>query len=566
MTRPASALKKGARPLKLAQPSQSPAVSERTRRAVRAAVRPDAWAETLGLRVDAKQFQTNSRPYMIAVMRDRSDEIVIKKAAQMGFTIGAIIKTLHNVAERKWNGLYLLPFKQGAITFVQARMDTIIESNPKLASVFHRVENRSHKQTGDGINLYIRGTNIATELREFPCDFEVWDERDKFIVNYLDDALARMDGSEVGKLMQLSTPTAPGIGVCSIDNWEASDQCKWEIPCPHCSRFQVLTVEDNVKLGDTYLDAVLECSYCHKKVTDRQRWESNQKGRWVPQYLDGRKRGYHISQLNSSTKRFEKLIKGWYDGQSDSVALRGFYTLGLGEPYAGHGDKFNEQILDDCIVRGHRLRQIPTSSIFVGVDVGSVLHVKSSYLSRGHRMAYDIRILRNFNELIKFFQSLHNFMAVIDAHPEKQKAKEVADQFKGRVWLGLEKDNPAQSEMAVFNQKDMTVSIDRTMAFDQYISDHQRGIYGYPIDIREIGEHMPKKNYNGFYAQHMEMVRTLLEDSKGNSIYRWVKTRNADHWHHTGMFESIAFQKNPPLSIPTGVSSAFGRAGSLAGA
>ena len=548
---------------KAAQFSKQKALSSEARRAALTELRPDSWARSLALQADTKQFTTKGREYIVQVMRERSDEVIIKKAAQMGFTIAMIIKILHCVAIKRWNAMYLLPFKAGARTFVQARVDPIIDSSPKLASAFHRVENVSHKQTSAKVNLYFRGTNIATELREAPVDFEVWDERDKFVTTWLGDALARMDASEIARLIQLSTPTAPGIGVDSDENWRLTDQCRWEIPCPHCGRFQVLTMEENVKLGDSAYDSVIECSYCKHELSDLERREANSKGRWSPTFLEGRKRGYHISQFNSPTKRFSSIIEGWFAGQDDVEELRAFFNNKLGEPYAGRGDKFTEDILDSAIVPGLHLRTFPDGPIFVGVDVGSVLHCKASYFSRGKRVAWDLKIFRGFKELDAWLSTLTNFNCVVDANPERTKAKELSEKYKGRVWLGFEKDNPRQAEMVTWDEKKGEAHIDRTMAFDQLIGDYQDGKYALPYNARELGEDMPRKNFNGFYAQHLEMVRVPRELPGGIQTVRWEKTANRDHWHHADMFELIAFLHKPKLLIPVAISNAFAKAGGM---
>lgn len=547
--------------------SMKNSISPEDRQAVKSLIWPDVWATGLELEVDAKKFTTIGREYIIPVLRDRSDEIVIKKAAQMGFTVAMIIKTLHNVVERKWHGMYLLPFKQNSRTFVQARVDTMIDSNPLLARHFHRVENVGHKQTNEKVNLYFRGTNIATDLREAPVDFEIWDERDKFVTKWLGDARARMDASAVAKLTQLSTPSAPGIGIDSNDNWKSSDQCRWEVACLHCGRYQVVTLQENIKLGDDQFDSRMECSHCHKRIKDKDRGLMNATGRWVPSFLDGRKRGYHISQFSSPTKKLEKILEQYFLGLEKVEELRNFENLNMGETYAGKGDKFDEGIMDACIASGLHLKTVPVGPIFVGVDVGAVLHCKASYMGRNEKkVMWDYKIFRNFGQLDEFLGSLHNFMCVIDAHPEKHKARELADKYKGKVYLGFEKDSPKQSEMAVFDDKKMEVSIDRTMALDQLIADYTGKKYALPINARDLGEEMPKKNYNGFYAQHFEMVRVPKELPGGIETVRWEKTHNPDHGHHADMFELIAFKKKPRLAISPEIARAFQRVGSYTNA
>src|SRR4029077_14790986 len=149
--------------------------------ALKSLARPDVWAARMELKVDGKPFSLEGREYVRDVIRDYSNEIVIPKAAQMAFTVTFLTKSLHSVIERRLNGLYLLPTKTGAIPFVQARIDPIIESNQILSTKFASVHNRLPKQTTQGVNFYIRGTNILRELQEVPVDFEMWDERDHMV-------------------------------------------------------------------------------------------------------------------------------------------------------------------------------------------------------------------------------------------------------------------------------------------------------------------------------------------------------------------------------------------------
>ena len=216
---------------------------------MRTLARPDEWALDMGLKVDGRPFTLQGREYIRQVIRDTSDEIVIPKAAQTAFTVTFLVRTLHWIKERGWHHLYLLPLKTGAIPFVQARIDPMIASNPELESQFQTVDNRLHKQSKDGINLYIRGTNIDRELQEIPVDCEVWDERDRMVEDNLEDARHRMDGSAIQKLTILSTPTVPGHGVDAAEAWWASDQHRWEIPCLGCGRYQTDHLRRELEIG-----------------------------------------------------------------------------------------------------------------------------------------------------------------------------------------------------------------------------------------------------------------------------------------------------------------------------
>jgi hypothetical protein len=535
---------------------------------VRSLARPDEWAVRMGLKVDARPFTLKGREYVRQIIRDSSPEIVCPKAAQMAYTVTAITKSLHNVIERGWNGLYLLPLKTGAIPFVQARIDPVIESNPEIDSSFAGVDNRLHKQTVAGVNLYVRGTNILRELQEVPVDFEMWDEYDRMVQENMEDARHRMDGSTVRKLMVLSTPTVEGFGVYSEDQWDASDQHRWEVPCPGCGRYQVLNFQEpdldysNLKLGDRPEECVLECAYCKREIQDRERPQMNGEGRWTPFNPDGRIRGYHISQFNSPTQPVYEIMKGYFLGQRDVAKLRSFWNQNMGRAYTAKGDKITAELLDSCRQQGYRMGGIPNSFVSVGIDIGALIHVWCWHFTpQGRKMLWNVKLFKTFTELDNFLGSLSSWTGIIDAHPEKKKAHTLAMKYHGKLRLGFSEDRDQASEMATFhkvvNNEAARVNIDKTMALDTFINDYINGNAILPVDARDLGELMPKKGYNGFYNQQLQMVRVEEENTKGNIVAHWKKNRNPDHWHHAGMFATCAALLKPTLVIPAGLSSAL---------
>jgi Phage terminase large subunit gpA, ATPase domain/Terminase large subunit gpA, endonuclease domain len=524
----------------------------------------------MGLRVDARPFSLEGREFVRKIIRDPSPEIICPKAAQMCYTVTAITKTLHNVTERNWNGLYLLPLKTGAIPFVQGRIDTVIESNEALAANFGSVDNRLHKQTREGVNLYIRGTNIERELHEVPVDFQIWDEYDRMVIENLDVARHRMDGSEVRKLLILSTPTVDGYGVYAEDAWDDSDQHRWEIPCPSCSRYQVLNFDEpsldysNLKIGDKADECVVECAYCKYEIRDKERSALNAEGRWTAMNPDGRIRGYHISQLNSPTQPLYEIVKDFFAGQRDIRKLRSFWNQNMGRAFAAPGDKFTPEILDKCRQANYVMGGIPNSFVSLGIDVGTVLHLWGWHFDASKRkMLWTAKIFRNWQQLEDFLGSLTSWTGVIDAQPEKTKAHDLAMKFHGRLRVGFSEDRMQASEMANFfpikHGEAGRVNIDRTMALDTFIADFINGRAILPPDARELGEDMPKKHFNGLYHQLCQMVRIEEENTKGQIVGRWKHNTNPDHWHHAGMMATVASEMVPTLVIPSALSTGMNR-------
>lgn len=524
------------------------------------------------------------------MLRDESKHIVGPKGAQLGYTTIFITKCAHCVVERGWHVLYLLPLKAGSVQFVQGRIDPILDSNAKLKSAFSRTDNRAQKQTKAGVNWYIRGTNIETELREVPADILVLDERDKANEDNLDDARARLSGSKIQRTYELSTPTVDGHGVYADDAWGASDQMKWWVACPHCSAKQILTFEENVApfLGTKVEDSVdsCRCSHCKKVLTDVDRANMNATGVWVPDNPGADKRGYHLNQLNSCTATLADptlgILVNYFKGRYDSKKLKAFYNLGLGLPYAAAGDKFTVELLDksrqDYLMGGPFYGQL-----FIGIDVGhNVLYVTiynrdpqeptklrlwkiQTVMGTGTKTKWQV-----LDETV--LQKLGNWMAVCDAHPDKEQVEFLSKAYPERFWMGFEKDRPEQAETANYVKptwgEPTKVNIDRTMAFDSYIKQFMDGNMLLPADAQELGELMPRKSYNAWYDHHFSMVRVEQADASEREVARWVNTKGdsgkkPDHWHHSGMFALVASMREMPLHVPEDIGAVLASAGGL---
>jgi hypothetical protein len=178
-------------------------------------------------------------------------------------------------------------------------------------------------------------------------------------------------------------------------------------------------------------------------------------------------------------------------------------------------------------------------------------------------------ILREWDQLNNFFSDLSSFVAVIDAHPEKRAARDMSINYPGRVWLGFEMDRPQTQELAVWHplkyKEAGKVVIDRTMAFDTTTKEFIDGDVLLPFHARELGEHIGRRDYNGFYFHMIQQTRVEEEDAKGRIVARWKKNKNPDHWHHADMFARIAMEQAPQLVIPEPIVNAFDRAGALVG-
>jgi hypothetical protein len=349
---------------------------------------------------------------------------------------------------------------------------------------------------------------------------------------------------------------------------------KWFVPCPYCSRFQTFLLEENVKIGDDKYDCALECSFCNHAISDTQRAALNKLGKWEATNLEGMFRGYHINQLNSPTMQLVDIMESYFTGQKDAKKMKAFYNQSLGEPYTSPGDQISVQLLDSCIDRKHHLGGIPNGPVYIGIDVGhDDMYVEADYIGRnGERLLYNLWHFKDIpgKTAWDFLEEqvlgkIGTWMAVCDAHPDKRGAQALSIKYPGRFWLGFEKDRPEQEDTAKFDQVDRRepnkVIIDRTLAFDSVIHQMMTGGYVLPPEAKQLGEIMPRRDYNGFYSHMIQMVRVEEEDTRGRIVASWKKNKNMDHWHHANMFAFVATMKKPSMIIPANVARAMANAG-----
>jgi hypothetical protein len=444
-----------------------------------------------------------------------------------------------------------------------------------LRAQFAAVDNRLHKQTLDDVSMLIRGVNVESELQETPTDCIVFDEYDRMSTEFLADAKHRVDGSTIKKITYLSTPSVPGHGVDGEDMWHSSDMHLWEVPCPGCGRFQSLNFDDHVRIGENMYDCRVECEHCSREFKDSERAGLNALGRWVPNNVTGNFRGYSINQLNSPTVSIAEIMEGFFEGQTDAKILKSHFNQARGEPYTAAGNQFTVDLLDKCrdsVTMGG----IPPSALFLGGDVGhDDIYVTSRYLKSDSTLVlhnqWHFKDRPGYSAWAQLEDQVLNvygqWTMVCDAHPDKRGARELSLKYPGRFWLGFEKDRPEGDEIAMFDKvkyrEPSSVNIDRTMAFDELIHRAMMGKWILPMNARQLGDEMPRRDYNAFYHHMIQMVRVEEEDTKGRIVARWLKNKVPDHWHHSEMFALIASFRKPRLAVPAAIRKSVDEAGAL---
>ena len=369
-------------------------------RAWRRGMRPDAdltvseWADAhrwLSSRAAAEpgRYRTARAPYLRAIMDALSpshpaQRISFMKAAQVGATeagnnwIGFVI---HHAPGPM---LAVLPTVEMAKRTSRGRIDPLIEDSPALKERVSPARSRDagnsmlSKEFPGGI-LVLTGANSATGLRSMPARYVFLDEVDAY------PASADEEGDPVTlaeartttfahrrKVFMVSTPTVRGLSRIERE-FEASDQRRYFVPCPHCGHRQWLQFE-RLRWGKGKPEtAMYHCEGCEKPIAEHHKTQMLANGEWRATAVSANPHaiGFHLSALYSPIgwKSWEQIARDWLAAQGSDEMLRAARNTLLGETWIESGEAPEWQRLADR--RFAFPAQIPACGLFLtaGADV-----------------------------------------------------------------------------------------------------------------------------------------------------------------------------------------------------
>ena len=369
-------------------------------RSWRRGMRPDPdltvseWADQhrwLSSRASAEpgRYRTARTPYLREIMdalspKHPAQRISFMKAAQVGATeagnnwIGFVI---HHAPGPM---LAVLPTLEMAKRSSRGRIDPLIEDSPALRERVNPARSRDagnsmlSKEFPGGI-LVLTGANSATGLRSMPARYIFLDEVDAY------PASADEEGDPVSlaeartttfahrrKVFMVSTPTIKGLSRIERE-YEASDQRRFFVPCPHCAHMQWLEFERLRWTKGKPETAAYHCAGCEAPIAEHHKTAMLQAGEWraTAKSQDPNSIGFHISALYSPIgwKSWEQIARDWLAAQGSEDMLRAARNTLLGETWVESGDAPEWHRLSER--RENYSAQIPEGGLFLtaGVDV-----------------------------------------------------------------------------------------------------------------------------------------------------------------------------------------------------
>ena len=339
---------------------------------------------------EAGPWRTSRAPYLRDIMdalspRHPAQRIVFMKGSQLGATEAAANWIGYVIHHAPGPMLAVQPSVELAKRFSQQRIDPLIEESPALREKVAPARSRDSgntvlsKEFPGGI-LVMTGANSAVGLRSMPVRYLFLDEVDAYPASADDEgdpvALAEARTRTFSwrrKVFLASTPTIKGLSRIERE-YEASDQRRYFVPCPHCGHRQFLTFERLRWQKGKPETAAYSCESCEIPIAEHYKTKMLENGEWRPMAVsaDPFTIGFHLSSLYSPVGwlSWERIAREWEACQTAVEAKRSFINTVLGESWVETGEAPDWQRLYD---RRHdyRLGSVPAGGLLLtaGADV-----------------------------------------------------------------------------------------------------------------------------------------------------------------------------------------------------
>lgn len=297
------------------------------------------------------------RGIMDAISDPRVERVVIMASARVGKT--EVINNLvgYHVGQDPAPILIVYPTETAAEEWSRDKLAPMLRDSPSLRSKIAPARSRDSQNTTlhkvfPGGRLYIVGANAPTGLAAKNIRIACFDEVDRYGSNAggegdpVSQGVKRTQNFWNRKIVLASSPKLAGSSKIEAE-YQASDQRRFYVPCPHCSEPQVLRWQ-NVRWPDTGSDAeraagsAYHCEHCGAAWTDAERWRAvataeQRGGGWRAENPESRVAGFHISVLYSPWRSIAETVAEWLAAKKPEER-QVFVNTSLGETWRERGD------------------------------------------------------------------------------------------------------------------------------------------------------------------------------------------------------------------------------------
>lgn len=449
---------------------------------------------------DGKLIDFYNHQYLWDIFNDWTPKQVCLKAAQICFTVTAMIKSLYIAKYKRMNIAYTLPTEGDVNDLVSSKVNGIINNNECIQEWVKDKDSIQQKRVGDR-TIYYRGTKTERAALAVSTDLNIHDEEDRSDQQVIAQYSSRLQHSDYRWEWHFSNPSVKGNGVDRY--WELSDQKHWFIKCPHCGELQYLSWPDSIDMEkEIYI-----CKECGGELSDDVR----RKGKWIKKFKDREWSGYWISLLMAPWVSAKDIINYY---KTKPIGYFYNFVLGLPEPSSTVSQVDPEMIYKNCF-EFINTQERPV----IGVDIGTTIH----YVIGNKEGLFHYGKTQAFDDMEKLLYRFKDAVMVIDAGPDIFRVRDLREKFMGRVFL---------CHFARDRKTMQLIRWGKDQEFGNVLADRNRMIQ---IVVDEFNDSRitlqgRRDDWKNYYEHWETMYRKMELDKLGSPVYEWLSTTGSDHW------------------------------------
>ena len=450
--------------------------------------------------------------FLYDIYRDQSPKLVCYKAAQVGFTTMALLKSMWLAKTKGMDVIYTMPTADDIKTIVGGKSNRLITQNPILQQYVKDKDSIEQKQVGDNI-IYFRGTWTERAAISVSSDLNIHDEEDRSKQEVIQQYSSRLQHSAYKWEWHFSNPSVEGNGVSRY--WSRSDQKHWFITCKSCGEEQFLSWPESV---DRERRSFV-CKSCQSELSREER----RVGRWVRKYRDKEFSGYWISLLMAPWITAEEIIK-YYETKSAEY----FSNFVLGLPYVGEGN----QVTPDIIYRNCSNDINNQERVVIGCDSG----LKKHYVLGNKDGIFYAGIAKDWSEIDSLLKKYERSIAVIDALPDLTEPRRLRERYPARVFLcHYARDRKTMQLIRWGARTELgNVVVDRNRMMQMVIDDFAN---------KKIPLQGTQDDWSEFESHFATLYKITEYNDLGVPESKWETSNGMDHFCHATLYWRTGMDK-----------------------
>jgi phage terminase large subunit GpA-like protein len=276
--------------------------------------------------------------------------VTLMWGAQVGKTMVGLCAQGFRIDQNPTSQIMMQPSQGDLQTWLETKFNPMVDANERLSGLIAKprgregVNNQQMKSYVGGFIMFAWSGSPKT-MRGRSAPFILCDETDGYDrtqeghpVNLLWQRAATFGDQRL--LLDISTPTIKGASWIE-SAYEAGDQRRFHVPCPHCGERQQLRwegvrwskAEDGEHLPDTAAYACVECGALWR---EGERIAAIRAGAWVASRPFRGHASYHLSELYSCFRPLRDIVRSFLEKKAAND-MQTFINVSLAETWEEAG-------------------------------------------------------------------------------------------------------------------------------------------------------------------------------------------------------------------------------------